>query len=239
MGCPATLWSPMIGFSIGGKATSLLSNEAERGEGSRPVKPLRRIRQQVQLTVLRTDDDIVALSTVFNQRRHARPRTMLGGIEESRDMHRTNTLRSSSWRQRLWKRGGKAQFSQQFSGRGFQSRESSLDRDFAFLKQCQRELGKLFLKRHDLGFQAGKFLDQVRLKRWHPVFRREGNVFLRRSCQSGSTRHDRRGRRLEWTLMPSRHLQEVFLRHTFDVCIGRVGCEGKSAWASQRVKVLG
>ena len=36
-----------------------------------------------------------------------------------------------------------------------------LDRSLSLLKQRQSELGKLLLQGHDLGFQTGKFLDQV------------------------------------------------------------------------------
>ena len=36
-----------------------------------------------------------------------------------------------------------------------------LNRSLPLLEQRQRELGKLLLKGHDLGFQTGQFLDQV------------------------------------------------------------------------------
>ena len=40
--------------------------------------------------------------------------------------------------------------------------EAMLNSSLSLLKQCRSELGKLLLKGHDLGFQAGQFLDQVR-----------------------------------------------------------------------------
>jgi len=54
--------------------------------------------------------------------------------------------------------------SQQWLHEGLQDRDPTLDRSLPFLEQRQRELGELLLKRHDLGFQADQFLDQVRLQ---------------------------------------------------------------------------
>jgi len=43
----------------------------------------------------------------------------------------------------------------------------------------------------------------------------------------------------EWTPMPSGHLQEVFLRHTFDACIGRMGSQGEIGLFEPVVQGLG
>jgi hypothetical protein len=40
-----------------------------------------------------------------------------------------------------------------------------LDRPFSLVQQAESELGELLLQGHDLGFQTGKFLDQVPLCR--------------------------------------------------------------------------
>src|SRR5450759_520891 len=68
--------------AIGGE-TALLAHEAERGERSQPVKPLRRLRHQVQLAFLRTDDHIDPSRAVFDQIRQAGAGSLFCVIDRS------------------------------------------------------------------------------------------------------------------------------------------------------------
>jgi hypothetical protein len=47
----------------------------------------------------------------------------------------------------------------------FQDRDAMFDRSLSLVQQRQSELGDLILKDHHLGFQTGKFLDEVGLRR--------------------------------------------------------------------------
>src|SRR5439155_3288894 len=49
IGSPGARWAPVLGVSVG-RETPLLSDKAKRGERSQPVKPLRRIGLQMQLS---------------------------------------------------------------------------------------------------------------------------------------------------------------------------------------------
>jgi hypothetical protein len=77
MGSPRAREATM---AIGGE-TPLLAHEAERGNGRKPFKPLRRLRHQVQFAFLRTNDHIGPSRAVFDQSRHAAAGSLFGWIE--------------------------------------------------------------------------------------------------------------------------------------------------------------
>src|SRR6266849_3395061 len=87
--------------TIGGE-TPLLAHKAERGNGRKPLKPLRRIRHQVQLAFLRTEDHIGSLRAVFDQSRHARPSTLFCRKKPTLPTHRRSRFLPCPF-VRIWK----------------------------------------------------------------------------------------------------------------------------------------
>ena len=51
----------------GGRETSLLADEAERGERREPGEPLRRVRDEREFAELWADDHLLATRPVFDQ----------------------------------------------------------------------------------------------------------------------------------------------------------------------------
>jgi hypothetical protein len=180
-----------------------------------------------------TFDHIGSLRPVFDQGRHARASPL---FDRQRPMH---LLRDASrrlpgpWLLGVWKH----LLSHQRLDERFQDRDAMFDRSLSLVQQRQSELGDLILKEHHLGFQTGKLLDQVRL--WRAGRRprsarmiglcllgKQGLCALlsQTGCRASRKPWSRRKIR-HWTFMPSGHLQEIFLHHAFDACIGRMGSQ--------------
>src|SRR5438105_15349162 len=77
-------------------------------------------------------------------------------MERLRLQRHTSRLLSRLWN---WQMGHLP--SHEWLHEGLQGCEAMLDQSLPLLEQRQRELGKLLLKRSDLRFQAGQFLEQV------------------------------------------------------------------------------
>ena len=128
-------------MAVGGE-TALLTHEAERGDGRKPIKPLSRIRHQVQLALLRTDDHIGSLRAVFDQRRHAGPSKLFCRKKPALPTRRASRLLPCPLLLRIWKHWP----SHQWLHEVFQGRNAMLDSSLSLLKQRQSELGELLLK---------------------------------------------------------------------------------------------
>jgi hypothetical protein len=93
----------------------------------------------------------------------------------------------------------------------------------SLVKDGQREPGEVLLEGRELRVELGKLLEQVRQSSSRGTGRGvccdpSPRVFLRGGT-SGKIR--------QWPSMQARHFQEVFLCHTSDACIGRVGNHGQ------------
>ena len=134
---------------------------------------------------------------------------------------------------------------------GFQSCDAMLDRSLSLLKQRQSNLGELLLKGHDLGFQAGQFLDQIHLQRAGTGRRSERRMKINHACTEGRRllllfiRHrlprtfGKNRKNWKWATMPFRHLQEVFLCHAFDTCICGMRRQGQMSFFEPVVQGFG
>jgi hypothetical protein len=82
MGPPGARGVTGTGGAVG-RETPLLSDETERGEGREPLKPLRRIRHQLECSVLWTDDHIRASSPIFDQGDHTGTNSQFRRVQAS------------------------------------------------------------------------------------------------------------------------------------------------------------
>src|SRR5215472_11673354 len=71
MGLPGAR-RPFVVDAAGSEA-SALAYESARRYGSQPGKPLGRIWEQVQFALLRADHDLVATSSIFDERKQGTP----------------------------------------------------------------------------------------------------------------------------------------------------------------------
>ena len=82
MSHPGAFWTLVTRFSVGSKAATL-AHKTEGRKGRQPVKPLRRIGQEREFSLLRADDHIGVMSPIFDQWMHTSACAQLRWVETS------------------------------------------------------------------------------------------------------------------------------------------------------------
>ncbi len=191
-----------------------------------------------------TPDHIDSLRTVFDQRGHAGPSALFGGIERStacRHFRRPTLLERSLLIGNWW---GADRLTCQLRKACLQSAETTLYRAIPLLEKEQCELGHVVGKLGHTGFQVGELLKQVcfwwaggrqGLSEWQ-VFRL---IFRRGWSLPRGGNGTNCGRKLQGTPMQVRHLLDVFPLHTADACIRRMSSQGHMGLLEPIVQGLG
>src|SRR6516165_9137384 len=79
-GGPTARLAPCAVFAVGRKAPRF-PDKAERSQRGEPIEPLRRIGDQLQFSLLRTQQQVAPLTAVFHQCCDARACTLIGWME--------------------------------------------------------------------------------------------------------------------------------------------------------------
>jgi hypothetical protein len=221
---PAAFALTSRGVAIGGEAAPL-SDEAERGERSQPVEPLRRVRSERERALARTDQHIGALGPVFDQGRHSRARPHFrwqeappwtrGGLSQ---VHFTG-LRHDR---------GKRSRSQQALHQNFQDAQALLGGALVVACHFQHERGYLLLESGHGPFQASQLLGQSR------CFRKLGRAGASAGKRRDLTGCWREGIGKSWgsggrprqrTAMLCRQVLHLLLGQAFETGISRMSDE--------------